>query len=93
MGSPSFYQIAFLPWCQNSFLEGAVLVFTRKNCEVVVNIFINAENMMMLMEVEHSRTEYGSTALEKSVVVVLPQTPSAILDNLHENLYLFCLFR
>lgn len=43
----------------------------------------------MLMEVEHSRTERGSRGLEKSVVVVLPQTP-AVLDNLLENLYLFC---
>lgn len=47
----------------------------------------------MLMEVEHSRTEHISTALEKSVVAVLPQVPSAILDNLHESLYLFYLFR
>lgn len=46
----------------------------------------------MLMGVEHSRTERGSTALAKSEVVVLPLAPSAILDNLHENLYLFGLF-
>lgn len=59
--------------------------FYQEKCEVVTNIFINAEHEM-LMEVEHSRTEHGSTALEKSVVAVLSQAPSAILNNLHENL-------
>lgn len=87
--SPSFYKIIFLPWCQNSFLKGAFLVFTRRKCEVVVNIFINEKSMKMLMEVEQTRTEHGSPGLEGALVVDLPLTPSVILEKLLENLYLF----
>ena len=62
---------------------------------VVANGFIHAESMKILMEVEHSRTKHGSPGLEKSVLVVLPWTSSAILDNLPENLSIsgHCLFR
>lgn len=70
--SPSFYQTAFLSRYQNAFLKGDFLVFTRKKCEDVVNIVINAE----IMEVEHSMTEHVSPGLGKSELVALPWTPS-----------------
>lgn len=74
--SPSFCQTAFLSRYQNAFLKGDFLGFTRKKCEDVLNIVINAEMMKMIMEVEHSMTEHVSPGLEKSELVVLPWTPS-----------------